>query len=130
MRVATMKSCARNQKGLTLISILVILFVIGFFALLILKIAPIYLNHFKVVDAMKSLKKETNIETYSKAKILDTVQKRLDVNMVDHIRSEDIAVVKTPTYVSVTIDYEVIKNIFGNLDVLVYFTEKFESGSR
>ena len=125
-----MKSCARNQKGLTLISILVILFVIGFFALLILKIAPIYLNHFKVVDAMKSLKKETNIETYSKAKILDTVQKRLDVNMVDHIRSEDIAVVKTPTYVSVTIDYEVIKNIFGNLDVLVYFTEKFESGSR
>jgi Tfp pilus assembly major pilin PilA len=125
-----MKGYSGNQKGLTLISILVILFVIGFFALLTLKIAPIYFNHFKVMDAMASLKKEGGLETYSKAKILDTVQKRLDVNMVDHIRSEDITIEKSPTYVSVVLDYEVTENIFGNLDVLVYFTEKYEAGSR
>ncbi|MGH8547503.1 MAG: DUF4845 domain-containing protein [Methylococcales bacterium] len=119
-----------NQKGLTFVSIMVILFVIGFFALLILKIAPIYMNHFKVMDAMSSLKREGGMETYSKAKILDTVQKRLDVNMVDHIRAENIKIVKTPTYVSVTIDYEVIEKIFGNLDVLVYFTENYEAGTR
>lgn len=119
-----------NQRGLTFISILVILFVIGFFALLILKIAPIYMNHFKVMEAMASLKREGGMETYSKAKIMDTVQKRLDVNMVEHITPQDIKIVKTPTYVSVTIDYEVIENLFGNLDVLVTFSENYEAGAR
>lgn len=125
-----MKRGSADQKGLTFISILVVLAVIGFFALLILKIAPIYMNHFKVMDAMSSLKREGGMETYSKAKVLDTVQKRLDVNMVDHVRPENIKIVKTPTYISVTIDYEVIENIFGNLDVLVYFTENYEAGTR
>jgi Tfp pilus assembly protein PilE len=125
-----MRRYSANQKGLTFISMLVILAVIGFFALLILKITPIYLNHFKVKDAVASLNKEGGMETYSKAKIMDTVQKRLDINMVEHVRQEDITILKTPTYVSVTIDYEVIKNIFGNLDVLVYFTENYEAGSR
>ncbi|MCI0733635.1 MAG: DUF4845 domain-containing protein [Methylococcaceae bacterium] len=125
-----MNRCSANQKGLTFISILVILAVIGFFALLILKIGPIYLNHLKVMDTMVSLKREGGMETYSKAKILDTVEKRLDVNMVEHIRTEDIKIMKTPTYVSVTIDYEVIENIFGNLDVLVYFTENYEAGTK
>lgn len=125
-----MQRHSANQKGLTFISILVILCVIGFFALLILKIAPIYMNHLKVMDSMASLKKDQNLETYSKAKVLDTVEKRLDVNMVDHLQREDITVLKTPTYLSIEIDYEVTKNIFGNLDVLVYFTEHFEVGSR
>lgn len=118
------------QKGLTFISILVILFVIGFFALLVLKIGPIYMNNFKVVDTIKSLKQETDLMNYSKSKIKDLVLKRMDVNMVDHVREEDIKIVKSPTYVSVTIDYEVIQRIFGNLDVLVTFVEIYEDGTR
>ncbi len=124
-----MKRYSASQKGLTFISILVMLFVVGFFVLLVLKIAPIYMNHFKVMDAMASLKREGGMETYSKAKVLDTVQKRLDVNMVEHIRSEDIKIVKSPAYVSVTVDYEVIEHIFGNLDVLVSFVEEYKAGT-
>jgi Domain of unknown function (DUF4845) len=125
-----MNRYSASQKGLTFISILVLLFVIGFFVLLILKIAPIYMNHFKVMEAMSSLKREGGMETYSKAKVLDTVHKRLDVNMVDHVRPEDIKIVKSPTHVLVTIDYEVIEHIFGNIDVLVSFVEEYEAGTR
>ncbi|MGR9105715.1 MAG: DUF4845 domain-containing protein [Gammaproteobacteria bacterium] len=125
-----MKAFPVKQKGLTFISLVVLLMVIGFFALLILKISPIYLNHLKVMDAMRSLKREGAMETYSKAKVADTVGKRLDINMVDHIKPDDIKVVKTATYVSVTIDYEVVENIIGNLYVLVPFTEIYEAGSR
>ena len=118
------------QRGLTFISILVILFVIGFFALLVLKIGPIYLNNFKVVDTVQSLKQETDLMYYSKSKIKDLVLKRMDVNMVDHVREEDIKIVKSPTYVSVTIDYEVIEHMFANLDVLATFVETYEEGTR
>lgn len=121
----------RKQSGLTFISILVILFVIGFFAMLVLKILPIYLDNFKVRDSLASLSRDGAMENYSKAKILDTIGKRLNANNIDDlIRPEDIQVVKTPNYVSITIQYEVVQNIYGNLSVLVEFNEKYEAGKR
>lgn len=126
-----MNRYSTKQKGLTFISILVILLVVGFFTYLIMKIGPIYYNNFQLKKALASLKREGAMETYSREKILGTVHKRLDSSYLDDIiRPEDIEIVKTPNYVSVTIDYEVTRNIYANLDVLVYFTEKYEAGSR
>lgn len=121
-----MKTNINQQKGLTFISILAILMVIGFFGLLLLKIAPIYMNNFKVKDTLASLEAEPDLTSHSKAKLRDLLDKRLDVNMVDNVSNEDISVTKTPERVSIEIDYEVTENIMGNLDVLVYFNEAIE----
>jgi len=120
------KTNINQQKGLTFISILAILMVIGFFGLLLLKIAPIYMNNFKVKDTLASLEAEPDLTSHSKAKLRDLLDKRLDVNMVDNVSNEDISVTKTPERVSIEIDYEVTENIMGNLDVLVYFNEAIE----
>ncbi len=124
-----MKTNINQQKGLTFISILVILMVIGFFGLLILKIGPIYMNHFKVQDTLASLEAEPDLTSHSKAKLRDLLDRRLNVNMVDNVSNEDISVTKTHERVSIEIDYEVTENIVGNLDVLVYFNEAIEVAS-
>ena len=123
-----MRLNTKRQNGLTFISILVILIVIGFFGLLILKIGPIYLENMKVKDSLASLKADPALTSYSKAKLRDLVDKRLEVNMVDDVSAEDITVIRKPGYVSIEIDYEVTENIFGNLDVLVYFNDSIEVG--
>ncbi len=123
-----MKSKIEVQKGLTLISILVILIVIGFLGLLLLKIAPIYLDNMKVKDSLASLEAEPALTSYSKAKIRDLVDKRLGINMVNDVAADDITISKKPGHVSIEIDYEVTENIFGNLDVLVYFNDSIEVG--
>ena len=122
------KKNIEHQKGLTFLSILVILMVIGFFVLLILKIAPIYMDNLKVKDTLASLKAEPDLTSHSKAKLKDLLDKRLDINMVNDVSDEDITIIKKPGYVSIDIDYEVTENIFGNLDVLVYFNDTIEVG--
>ncbi len=47
----------KRQQGLTFISLVFVLGLIGFFVLLVLKIAPIYLDHSKVVSALAEIEK-------------------------------------------------------------------------
>ena len=46
----------RREKGLTFLGFIMMMVLIGFFANLVLKIGPIYLNHFKVKTSFESLK--------------------------------------------------------------------------
>jgi hypothetical protein len=125
-----MRTSLNRQGGLTFISIALILGLIAFFTLLILKIAPIYINHGRVVNALAAVKETTDITTKTKQEISSSLEKRFDMNYVEHVTPQDIKIVAQPGYVSVNIDYERVEKIFGNLSVLVEFHEGFEAGSR
>ncbi len=125
-----MRSSLNKQQGLTFISIVFILGLIAFFTLLVLKIAPIYINNSKVVNALAAVKNTTDLTTKTKQEIKSSLEKRFDMNYVDHVAPEDIKIVAQPGYVSVNVDYERVEKIFGNLSVLVEFHEGFEVGNR
>ncbi|TPQ27049.1 DUF4845 domain-containing protein [Methylomonas sp. EFPC3] len=125
-----MRSLPRKQQGLTFLSIAFILALIGFFTLLILKIAPIYINHSRVVNAIKAIENTTDIVTKSKSEIKTSLDKRFDMNYVEHVKPEDVTIVAQPGYVRVEIDYERVEHIMGNLSVLVEFHEGFEAGNK
>lgn len=125
-----MRASLNKQRGLTFISIGFILGLIAFFTLLVLKIAPIYINHSRVVNALAAVEKTTDITTKTKQEISISLEKRFDMNYVEHVTPQDIKIVAQPGYVSVNIDYERVEKIFGNLSVLVEFHEGFEAGNR
>ncbi|GAB6139382.1 hypothetical protein JCM14076_01110 [Methylosoma difficile] len=118
----------QNQKGLTLITMILLLGVIGFFVLLILKIGPIYLDHGKVVDALAAVKSAPDFDEMSEHDIKDIISKRFDLNYVKDVTPKDIVIQKSGAYTKVSIDYEVIVKIFGNLSVLVEFSDAVEAG--
>lgn len=120
----------KKQRGLTFLSIAFILALIGFFTLLVLKIAPIYINHSRVVNAVKAVENTTDITTKSKAEIKGSLEKRFDMNYVEHVTDENVKIVAQPGYVRVDIDYERVEPIMGNLSVLVEFHEGFEAGNK
>lgn len=120
----------KHQRGLTFISIVFILGLIAFFTLLVLKIAPIYINHSRVLNALKAVEATTDIASKSKAEIKSSLEKRFDLNYVEYVKPEDVKIVAQPGYVSVEIDYERVEPIFGNLSVLVEFHEGFEAGNK
>lgn len=115
-----------RQAGLTGISIAVILALIAFFTLLLLKIGPIYLDNFKIKESLASLEKEESLPSQPIRKIKQLLMKRLDINMVETVSAKDIVVTKQEGKVTVQVSYEVTENIFGNLDVLVYFDDEIE----
>lgn len=125
-----MKNCPRNQKGLTFISIALILGLIAFFVLLILKIAPIYFEHYKVSSSLQSLQEHPGLVKQSKRNVKKLLMKRFDINAIEDADEDTITVTKQGNYLQVEVNYEVTKNIAGNLDVLVYFNDMIEVGSR
>jgi len=119
---------AKNQRGLTLITIVFILAVAGFFVMLGLKIGPIYMNHSKVVNALAAVEAMPDIRTMSKREISTSLYKRFNMNYVTKVNGDDITIVKQDHYTKVEIEYERVEKIMGNLSVLVEFYEIFELG--
>lgn len=123
-----MKSSPQRQQGLTLLSIAFILALIAFFVLLILKIAPIYIDHSKVVNALAALKETTDIQTKTEQEVRSILDKRFNMNYVYDVTQQDIKVIKRGNYLKVQIEYETVVNIFGNLSVLAEFNDMIEVG--
>ncbi|WP_340121390.1 DUF4845 domain-containing protein [Methylobacter svalbardensis] len=123
-----MNSSPKNQQGLTLISIILILGLIGFFVLLTLKVVPIYLDHGKVKSALEALKSTPDIQTKSEFEIRDSLTKRFNINYVYDVTKDDIKVVKHGNYVKVDIEYETVVKLVDNLSLLAEFHDSFEAG--
>ncbi|PKM38284.1 MAG: DUF4845 domain-containing protein [Gammaproteobacteria bacterium HGW-Gammaproteobacteria-10] len=123
-----MTASLQRQTGLTLISTILLLGLIAFFTLLILKIAPIYIDHSKVVNSLAGLKQTVDIQTKSKNEVWDALDKRFNLNYVYHVTKDDVKITKQGSYLKVEIDYEVVEKIVGNLSVLVEFNEVIEVG--
>ncbi len=118
----------KRQQGLTLISLVFLLGLIGFFVLLTLKILPIYLDHGKVESALEALKASPDLETKSEFEIRDSLNKRFNINYVYDVKQDDIKVVKHGNYVKVDIEYETVVKLAGNLSVLAEFHDTIEAG--
>ncbi|OOZ37375.1 DUF4845 domain-containing protein [Solemya velesiana gill symbiont] len=116
----------RKQKGMTGLGWLTILGLIGFFSLLTIKIGPIYLQHYTVKSVLMSLKEEPLITKKTPSQIKGMIFKRLKVNGVYDMDKKAVTLQKSPGIVLVDITYTVQKNMAGNLDILVNFSEQVE----
>ncbi len=116
----------KRQQGFTFISLIFILGLIVFFVLLGLKIGPIYLDHSKVVSTLSELKRTPGIEEQSESEIRKSLSKHFDMNYVNDVTQENITIARHENYLKVVIEYEVVKNIVGNLSVLVAFNDVME----
>lgn len=123
-----MRFSPKREKGLTFISLVFLLAIIGFFTLLILKIAPIYMDHNKVVSALEGLKAQPDLTTQSVDQIKTSIAKRFSMNYVNAISYKDVKITKRGSYVKVQAVYEVVEKIMGNASVLVQFDDAIEAG--
>jgi len=118
-----------KQKGLTGVSIMVLLVALAFIAIIFLKIMPVYFDAFKVGDVVTAMKDERSLGDKSISEIRTMILKRLDVNMVTDVVKEDIDIEKTKDVIFIDVEYEVRKNMFGNLDVVIHFTKSVEAST-
>ena len=116
-----------KQKGLTGISIMVMLIAIAFIAVIFLKIMPIYFDGFKVGDVVTAMKEERGLGDKSLNEIKTMILKRLDVNMVTDVTKEHIFIDKIKNEIFIDVEYEVRKPMFGNLDVIISFKKSVEA---
>lgn len=116
-----------KQKGMTGISIMALLVLIAFVAIIFLKVMPVYFDSFKVGDVVSDMKEERGLGDKTNSEITKMILKRLDVNMVTDVTKEHIFIEKSKNDVLIDIEYEVRKEMFGNLDVVITFKKSVEA---
>lgn len=115
-----------RQRGMTGTGWLVVLALIGFFSMLTIKLAPVYMEHFSVKTVLESLKEEPLITTKSAGEVRKMIQRRLKVNGVYDMDKDAIKIKKEEGVLNVDITYQVQKHMAGNVDVLISFSDQIK----
>ena len=114
----------RTQRGMTLLSFVIVLAVVGFFAYVGMKLFPMYSEYYSVKQALKGLQAEPGIANQDPGRIKDLFFRRLYISYSDNVKPENVKLQRiqkgSPGW-EMTVDYEVRKSLVGNLDVVGKF---------
>lgn len=94
--------------------------------MLIIKMAPVYMEHFSVKTVLESLKEEPMITQKSVGEVRTMIQRRLKVNGVYDMNNDAIKIKKEGGVMDVDITYQVTKHMAGNVDVLISFSDNIK----
>ena len=119
-----------SQRGLTMISWLIIIAFLLFQGIMAMNIVPVYITDSSVASMMKGLQSDPSLIDANSKKLRDVITKRLRVNNVYDMKKEDIKIKKTKSGYLVTIEYEPRGKLFGNLDFIISFKHEALISSR
>jgi hypothetical protein len=119
-----------SQRGLTMISWLIIIAFLLFQGIMAMNIVPVYLTDSSISSMMEGLQSDPSLANVSSKKLREVIKKRLKINNVYDMKKEDIKIKKTKSGYLVTIDYEPRGKLIGNLDFIVTFKHEALVSSR
>ena len=123
----------KHQAGRSLIAMVAIIGLVGYTAYIALRIMPVYTEFFSVRATVESLAEEMKSQRIDKAKYMDFLRKRLDMNYIDMSaltpRRDGCEKTKPSVFtyhrgrenIDLTLSYEVRVPIIANIDALLNF---------
>jgi len=113
----------RHSRGITLIGFLVLLCVAGFFAYVVMKLVPVYVEYFGVVKAMEQIKDEPGAAQRSLDQIRRDLNVKFDLQYVnqDDIPPQSIQLKREATGPTLRIAYEKRVPFMYNIDLVASF---------
>ena len=112
---------SRKQGGMTLMSFVVVLAVVGFGAYIVMKLFPMYQEYYAVRSAAKSLANEPGVGDMDPSKIENLFFKRLYINYSENVKEENVKIERIDSGWNMKVNYEVRRPLVGNLDVVGKF---------
>ncbi len=122
----------KKQAGLTMISWVVILGLVGVQAVVALRIIPVYLNYSTVRSVMNELPQSPDVRNASVKTLDELFRKRLKINNLYDLASDKEAFQfkKTAGGYTLIADYEARGPIVGNLEFVATFKHQVELSTR
>ena len=113
----------RKQKGMTLMSFIIVLAVVGFFALIAMKLFPMYSEFNNLKSAVNEMAKQPNSASLTLAQVQADLSRRFNIAYVESVDlKNDVKIVRGAGRTSqIVVAYEVRRPMFANLDVVGVF---------
>ncbi len=116
-----MKNSISNQRGLTLISWIVVIVFVLFQGVIAMNVIPVYMTDSTVATIMKDLPNDPAAKRASIKELKNVVAKKIRMNSVYTIKPDDIKIKKGRGENIVLIEYEPRGKLIGSLDYIVSF---------
>ncbi|MDH3377823.1 MAG: DUF4845 domain-containing protein [Gammaproteobacteria bacterium] len=113
----------RNQSGLSIWALLIVCSLIVFFALLAMKLTPLYVDNLKLRDGLKVLSENPTFHTMTRNQMVAKLREKLYVDSAHNIVDVKSVfhVEKTKTDIIISLDYERVEHLAFNISALLDF---------
>lgn len=127
----------KKQQGMTLIGMLLTMAVVALSAIVVLRIVPVYIQYYSIVQSIKSLNSTplSNMtgDTEANVAILRaSLTKRLDMNGIEDLKPKELSIISEGDNIyDVKLNYQVIRPLISNISLFFDFqrTDKVKAGS-
>jgi hypothetical protein len=123
-------SLRKRQRGLSFVSLIAIVGLLGFSAVIGLKLFPIYMDSWKIDGIMNAVISQPGINEQSRKEIYNAMMKRLDIDAVDAVNyrnTDALTITKRKNSVTISIFYRVETPLIGNLSLIAEFDKVVSS---
>jgi Tfp pilus assembly major pilin PilA len=121
----------KKQRGLSFLGLIALVGVLGFCAVIGLKLIPIYMESWKIDGIMEATISEPGINDQSRQEVIESMLKRLDIDAVDAVNysnwRDKLTVAKRKNNVTINVRYEITTPLLGNLSLLAVFDKSVSS---
>lgn len=114
---------ANRQKGMTMLSWLVVLGILVFFVLIGIKMVPTYLENYSIKQVLANMENDRKVRTMSAGEMKKAFMKRLKINSVYEFDRNSIKIKKEKFGTKFSVDYEIRKPVAGNVSIVMEFSE-------
>ncbi|CEG57420.1 DUF4845 domain-containing protein [Legionella fallonii] len=122
----------RKQQGMTLIGMLLTVAAIVMAAIVVMRLVPVYLQHYEIVQSIKSLN-TVPVASLSGDPLADMtvlrsdLTKRLDINGVDELKEGDVTFTPNGEHkFNVRLKYQVVRFLAYNVNLMINFDDTYE----
>mgnify|MGYP001619532125 CR=1 FL=1 len=119
-----MYTSIERQRGLGWFGMLLVFGVIGFLAVVVVKVGPLYMNHGTVLRVVKGVADNPDFANADAGEIKKTLERRWDIDYINQIDDKDIKIKRTAKGRVLAYDYEARVNLFYNVFVVVHFKDE------
>jgi len=100
---------------------MLIIVLIVFFATVAINTVPSYMTFWQVRSIMEGLHEKPDVVAGGRGKILTSIDSQLNINGIRLLHRNDFHIEKGSQGLEVSVDYEVRKHLFFNVDVVMSF---------
>lgn len=122
----------KRQKGMTLISMVFTMVMVIVAAVLLMRIVPVYIDHYTVAQSIKSLNSVpasslTGDPSVDAETLRNALRKRLEINSVYDFKTEQVTFEQTTANkFQAKLVYQVIKPLVYNIKLLFDFNDIYQ----